>query len=133
MKELKIMATMADRIKFLREQAGLTQEELGEKIGVQKSAIRKYEKGEVKNMKRSSIRILSDLFNVSPTYLMGWDDEKEIALEVKLIEQIQVQYGKQAIELLSMFTKLNDAGTEKALETISDLLCIEKYRKEQEK
>jgi len=127
------MATMADRIKFLREQAGLTQEELGEKIGVQKSAIRKYEKGEVKNMKRSSIRILSDLFNVSPTYLMGWDDEKEIALEVKLIEQIQVQYGKQAIELLSMFTKLNDAGTEKALETISDLLCIEKYRKEQEK
>ncbi|NLG58530.1 MAG: helix-turn-helix transcriptional regulator [Clostridiales bacterium] len=124
---------MADRIKFLREQAGLTQEELGEKIGVQKSAIRKYEKGEVKNMKRSSIRILSDLFNVSPTYLMGWDDEKEIALEVKLIEQIQVQYGKQAIELLSMFTKLNDAGTEKALETISDLLCIEKYRKEQEK
>lgn len=125
------MATMADRIKFLREQAGLTQEELGEKIGVQKSAIRKYEKGEVKNMKRSSIRILSDLFNVTPTYLMGWDDEKEISLEVKLIEQIQTQYGKSAVEMLSMFTKLNDAGTEKALETINDLLCIEKYRKDQ--
>lgn len=125
------MASMAERIKFLREQAGLTQEELGKKIGVQKSAINKYERGEVKNMKRSSIRILSDLFKVSPTYLMGWDDEKEIALEVKLIEQIQTQYGKAAVEMLSMFTKLNDVGSEKALETVSDLLCIDKYRKEQ--
>lgn len=47
---------MGERIKYLRESKGMTQEELGEKIGVQKSAIRKYEKGEVENIKRSNIK-----------------------------------------------------------------------------
>ena len=68
--------TMGERIKQLREQMGLTQEELGKYIGVQKSAIRKYEKNEVENMKRSSIEILSKLFNVSPSYLMCLDETR---------------------------------------------------------
>ncbi len=66
---------MGERIKQLRIANGLTQEELGKYIGVQKAAIRKYEKGEVKNMKRSSIEILSNLFKVSPSYLMCIEDE----------------------------------------------------------
>lgn len=61
---------MGERIKQLRKQKGLTQEELGEFIGVKKAAIMKYEKGNVKNIKRDSIEILSKLFNVSPSYLM---------------------------------------------------------------
>lgn len=66
---------MGERIKQLRIANGLTQEELGKYIGVQKAAIRKYEKGEVQNMKRSSIEILSNLFKVSPSYLMCIEDE----------------------------------------------------------
>ncbi len=75
---------MGERIKQLRIENGLTQEELGKYIGVQKSAIRKYEKGEVKNMKRSSIQILSNLFKVSPSYLMCIEDnEKSSSLNNK--------------------------------------------------
>ena len=58
---------MGDRLKELRTQKGLTQEEVGKYIGVQKSAIRKYEKGDVQNLKRNSIEILANLFNVSLT------------------------------------------------------------------
>ena len=71
---------MGERIKQLRIANGLTQEELGKYIGVQKAAIRKYEKGEVKNMKRSSIQILSNLSKVSPSYLMCIEDESSSAL-----------------------------------------------------
>lgn len=67
---------MGDRIKQLRQEKGLTQEELGKYIGVKKAAIMKYEKGNVKNMKRSSIETLSNLFNVSPSYLMCLDEPK---------------------------------------------------------
>lgn len=66
---------MGERIKQLRLANGLTQEELGKYIGVQKSAIRKYEKGEVQNIKRSSIEILSNLFKVSPSYLMCIEED----------------------------------------------------------
>lgn len=65
---------MGDRIKNLRISHNMTQEELGKKIGVQKSAIRKYEKGEVVNIKRATIETLSKIFNVSPSYLMCIDD-----------------------------------------------------------
>lgn len=74
---------MGERIRQLRMANGLTQEELGKYIGVQKSAIRKYEKGEVKNMKRSSIQILSNLFKVSPSYLMCINEEDTIKEENK--------------------------------------------------
>lgn len=66
--------TMAERIKELRLAAGLTQEELGIKLGLQKSAIAKYENGRVENIKQSTIQSLAELFKVRPSYIMGWDD-----------------------------------------------------------
>ena len=76
------MNDMGAIIKRLRLQKGLTQEELGEIIGVQKSAIRKYESGMVQNMKRSSIKKLADFFEVTPSYLLGYeaDDDAELTL-----------------------------------------------------
>ena len=66
---------MAGRIKERRTAMGYTQEELGEKIGVQKSAIAKYENGRVKNLKRGVIAKLADALQCSPTYLMGLEEE----------------------------------------------------------
>ena len=65
---------MGEIIKQLRLQRGITQEELGKVIGVQKSAIRKYESGKVENIKRTSIKKMSDYFGVSPAYLMGMNE-----------------------------------------------------------
>lgn len=67
--------TMAENIRYLRIKRGLTQEQLGEVLGVQKSAIRKYESGTVENIPRASIIKMSELFGVSPAYLMGWENE----------------------------------------------------------
>ena len=49
---------------------GLTQEELGKKIGVQKAAINKYETGRVVNIKKSTLEALSQVFNISPADLL---------------------------------------------------------------
>lgn len=67
--------TMGQIIKQLRQTRGLTQEEVGNVIGVTKGTILKYEKGETQNMKRSNIKLLADFFGVSPSYLMGMTDE----------------------------------------------------------
>ena len=61
-------------LKKLRTEKGLTQEELGKIIGVQKSAIHKYESGIVENMKRSTIDKLARFFDVSPSYLLGYSN-----------------------------------------------------------
>lgn len=65
---------MGEIIRKLRIERGMTQEELGKVLGVQKSAIRKYESGAVENIKRSSIKKMADLFGVSPSYLLGYEE-----------------------------------------------------------
>lgn len=70
---------MAERIKEKRLEAGLTQEELADKLGLKKSAIAKYENGRVENIKRSIIQKMSIVLNCSPSYLMGWDNSNDIA------------------------------------------------------
>lgn len=44
-----------ERIKKLRKEKGLTQQQLGEMLGVQKSAIAKYENGRVPNLKKETL------------------------------------------------------------------------------
>lgn len=68
---------MADRIKEKRLAMGYTQEELAEKLGLQKSAIAKYENGRVENIKRTVISNMAKILECSPAYLMGWIDDKD--------------------------------------------------------
>lgn len=69
--------TTGERIKVLRLRLGMSQSELGAKIGVKTPAIYKYENGLVVNLKRSTIEKLANALNTTPSYLMGFDDEKE--------------------------------------------------------
>lgn len=68
-----------DKIRMLRKQHGLTQEEVANAVGLKKPAIYKYEKGLLVNPKRSLIEKLAHLFGVSPVYLLGIDENKEIS------------------------------------------------------
>lgn len=63
-----------DIIKKLRKEKGLTQQQLGNLLGVQKSAIAKYENGRVSNLKKETISKLAEIFNVSPNYLLDIND-----------------------------------------------------------
>lgn len=76
--------TIGERIKYLRLQKKMTQEELGNKVGVGKQAIYKYETGLVTNLKQNVIAKLASALDVSPSYLMGWEDEsgnRDLGLE----------------------------------------------------
>lgn len=66
--------TTGEKIKQLRRQLGMTQEELGAKIGVQKAAINKYETGIVVNLKKSTLSSLARALNVSPIDLLSPED-----------------------------------------------------------
>jgi repressor LexA len=69
---------MDERIKRLRlaiKQSGLTYAELGEKTGIAKSSLQRYATGETKKIPIDSIEAIAKATNVSPKYLMCWDDE----------------------------------------------------------
>lgn len=64
---------VGELIKQTRLQRGMTQEELADKVGVQKSAIAKWENGRVSEIKRSNLKNLADALGLAPTQLLGND------------------------------------------------------------
>lgn len=71
------MDVFAQRLKQLREEKGLSQQALGEIIGVSKIAVYTYEKGKNYPEVRKFLA-LAEFFGVSLDYLAGWSDEREI-------------------------------------------------------
>lgn len=65
-----------DKIKTRRIELGLTLEEVAEKMGVSAPTIQRYESGEIQNMRRDKVKKLADALNLSPSYLMGWEDQQ---------------------------------------------------------
>lgn len=61
---------IGEKIKTARLAKGMTQQELGELLGVQKSAIAKYESGRVVNIKRSTLKKISDILEIRPSELI---------------------------------------------------------------
>ena len=64
---------MGEKINFLRLQNHMALEELGNKVGVGKSTVRKWETGLIANMRRDKIAKLAAALNTTPAYLMGWE------------------------------------------------------------
>lgn len=65
-----------NRLKELRHEKKLTQEELAGKIGVSKITILRWENGE-RQIKPDKAQALADYFEVTVAYLLGYSDFKE--------------------------------------------------------
>ena len=125
--------SLGQKIKSLRKENKMTQAELGRLLGVKKAAIQKYENGGIKNLKSHTIERLSEIFNVSPSYLLGFKfDEQypieELKDEVKLLEIIQTYVGSSGVELYNLISHMNDDGIIKLLSYAQDI--YEKYEKD---
>lgn len=66
--------TTGDRIHYLRTKSGFTLQELGDKVGVGASTVRKWETGLIKSLRTDKMQKLAGALNTSVDYLMGWAD-----------------------------------------------------------
>ena len=77
---------IGQKIKKARIERGMTQQELGDIVGVQKSAIAKYENGRVVNIKRSTLQKIAKALEIRPSELMFDESPKEAAsLHVRIL------------------------------------------------
>lgn len=69
------MATIGERIRMLREEAGIRQAELGKMVGLSDAAIGDYENGRAEP-RIEKIRIMAALFNTTLDYITGHSDDR---------------------------------------------------------
>ncbi|EDX54311.1 XRE family transcriptional regulator [Bacillus sp. SH7-1] len=105
---------IGEKIKELRKNNKITQEQLGNAIGVSKMAISYFEKGK-KSPGRESLEKIADYFNVTTDYLLGRSEDPELSEEenkivteegkniMALIESLPEEERKKAWEQLEMY------------------------------
>lgn len=96
------MLDIGKMIKDARIAKGLTQEELGKLVGVQKSAIAKYENGRVVNIKRSTLQGLARALDLKGSDLIIESNPKEAAeLSARVLMDSDL---REIVELYSTLT-----------------------------
>jgi len=100
---------MGERIRDRRKLLHLTQEEFGQKLGVQKSAVAKWENGRVENIKRSTIQQMAEILDCTPAYLMGFEETPELnELEQKILEVYRTLPDSKKLALYEFVKSLTE-------------------------
>lgn len=91
-----------EKIKYLRLQDGLSQQELADVLGVQKSTISNWESNHsVPSYEK--LKELAEYFSVSLDYLLDFDcDDKELEELRSLIRNIDKKKLEQALKIVQM-------------------------------
>jgi transcriptional regulator with XRE-family HTH domain len=119
MKRGHFIMNIGEKIRKARKEKGMTQEELGELLGIKKSAVAKYENGRVQNIKRSTLKRISAILDIPPSELIfekprttaetfAGLSEKEIELFMALRELPPDEYEKKMEEIIFFIDNNNE-------------------------
>ena len=96
---------IGERIKKLRNELGLTQEDLAACANTTKQTIHKYETGIIKKIPSPKITLIADKLNTTPAYLMGWEDDISTYSDDELDQQF-----------IAVFNRLSEEKKKQALD-----------------
>lgn len=100
------MDNIGQLIKQARIAKGLTQEELGKLVGVQKSAIAKYENGRVVNIKRSTLQGLAKALDLKGADLIDEEIKKDPDAAAK--NAADILRDQDLMEIIYLYKSLNE-------------------------
>ena len=118
---------MKNRIKTLRQEHGKTQEQLANEIGVKKLTISRWENAENVSLKQDKAQQLADIFGVSVSYLLGYEDNF-----IETVQKLSQKDGSDEafLKTFRAYYELKMAdGTENLL-TLKGEDFLNKYREE---
>ena len=122
--------TTGQRIKDARKKAGMTQKELGLKLGVTYQTIAQWE-NDLRNPKKETIRRIAAALSVDPVEI---DDSYTVKVKVEESFEANLNAGVRVTtlkkELDRAYDNLNPAGQQEAVKRVSELTEIPRYQRQ---
>ena len=81
------MNITAERIRETRIKKGYTLDDFASKTKISKTTLQRYETGST-TIKSNRLIIIADALDVSPAYLMGWENENNYSLDHDFINEV---------------------------------------------
>ena len=78
---------IGDRIKERRKYLRMSADELGKRLGKDRSTIYRYEKGDIENLPLDILEPIAEALETTPQYLMGWNEVQKKNDDLKAIIQ----------------------------------------------
>lgn len=105
----EINETLGQRIKRLRIERNMSQEQLAERLGYKsRSSINKIELG-INDITQTKVIKFAEVLRVTPAYLMGWDDNEGNTLTIQVSDKFEPNVWKltdeQTIEVIELLRK----------------------------
>jgi len=76
------MSSLQNKIHARRKKLGLTLAQVGDKLGVTRATVLRWENGQIKHIKQDKLQLLAEILQVSCAYLLGFDDEPELPYNI---------------------------------------------------
>lgn len=115
---------LKDKIRNLRQQAGLTMRQLADAVNVSEATISRWESGNISNMRRDKIYDLAKALHTTPAYLMGWEENPTKNVQ-DTHSQLQTSSEKRMVLVARHLDKVPEDQREKILKNIED--TVENY------
>lgn len=100
------MTDIGTLIKNRRQQLGLTLEQVGDRCGVGKSTVRKWEQGMIRNMGRDKISMLAKVLRMDPVDLIDLEPDQSGTLTM------------EELALVAAYRAADDRAREDAMNTL---------------
>lgn len=89
--------TIGDRIRKLRELNRMTLEDVAKQLSISRATVFKYENNIISNIPPEKVEALARCFNISPGYIMGWEDDYERVARESAVPQNGEEVPKVAV------------------------------------
>lgn len=99
------MREIGKRIKERRLELGMSGKDVGDILGVDKTTIYRYEKGEIEKIPISNMEKMAKALHITPEYLMGWKTPDANEQDAKL--------SHQALEVARKYDSMSETNREK--------------------
>lgn len=125
----KELTELIEKIKLRRLELGLSYQELSDLTGINKSTLQRYETGFIKKVPINQVQIIAKALNVTPGYLMGWENDNEnqtYYLNPEAVKMAQEIYDNPQYKVLF------DATKKLKPESIKEVMKFIDYQKAKE-
>ncbi|MFG5473442.1 helix-turn-helix domain-containing protein [Enterococcus faecalis] len=121
--------TIGEKMKLRRKQLKISADEIASALGVSRSTIFRYEKGEIEKLPTESLRIIAEVLKTTPEELMGWTENKSNFSIVSVFNQLSPPRQQKVYDFAESQLKEQKQEIKQKNNSITSL---EQFRKKKE-